>query len=589
MPSRRSPARGADRRLRGALLLRTGPASRPDEGRLPRYTWWDAYEALRGKLDELGRRLGGSYRVLVDANQHVDREGAARAGVGFYGKNTMLITKRFGSWVVLGTLVTEVELEPTLAARARLRLVHALHRGLPDRRAGRAGRARLHALSLVLDAGAGGDPRALSRGARRSGLRLRHLPGRLPVEPRDRAAPRRRDAARGGRAGGLACAWLEATDAELRSRYERLYFPRKDPRYLRRNALVAVGNSGDPSSPLAAGYSESDDELLREHARWALERLGGGASGSVRGRGGPREALRSLPFERALAQRRPPMRVSRTEWSQEPRARGRDPASSGEGSCRPQQVRNVACLPGIVKASYAMPDIHWGYGFPIGGVAAFGVDDGIISPGGVGYDIACGVRLLRSRRPASKMPATACRRCCRSSRVRFPPARGGVEGSTRPSPSSATSCATVRAGPSSAASERAPTSSARKTAGALEGAEPDSVSERAFVRGQATIGSLGAGNHFLEVQEVAELRDEQAARQFGLEPGCLAVMIHCGSRGLGHQVCTDHLREMERAASRSASSCPTVSSPAPPSPARRVSATTAPWWPPRTSPAQTDR
>ena len=88
-----------------------GPAPRPGEGRLPRYTWWDAYADLREKLDALGRRLGGRYRVLVDANQHVDREGAARAGVGFYGKNTLLITRRHGSWVVLGTLVTDVEIE----------------------------------------------------------------------------------------------------------------------------------------------------------------------------------------------------------------------------------------------------------------------------------------------------------------------------------------------------------------------------------------------------------------------------------------------------------------------------------------------
>jgi epoxyqueuosine reductase len=87
---------------------------RPDgHGRLPRYTWFDAYALLREKLDELGRRLGGAYRVLVDANQHVDREAAARSGVGFYGKNTLLITRRHGSWVVLGTLVTDVELEPT--------------------------------------------------------------------------------------------------------------------------------------------------------------------------------------------------------------------------------------------------------------------------------------------------------------------------------------------------------------------------------------------------------------------------------------------------------------------------------------------
>src|SRR4051795_6251740 len=92
-----------------------GPEPRPGEGRLPRYTWTDRYAELRDKLDALGRRLGGAYRVLVDANQHVDREAAARSGVGFYGKNTLLITRRHGSWVVLGTVVTDVEIAPTPA------------------------------------------------------------------------------------------------------------------------------------------------------------------------------------------------------------------------------------------------------------------------------------------------------------------------------------------------------------------------------------------------------------------------------------------------------------------------------------------
>ena len=254
-----------------------GPEPLPGEGRLPRYTWWDAYEALRGKLDELGRRLGGSYRVLVDANQHVDREGAARAGVGFYGKNTMLITKRFGSWVVLGTLVTEVELEPTppleLDCGSCTLCIEACPTGALDEPG-------------VLD-----STRCLSYWTQ--------APGAIPepyreeladqvygcdicqdVCPWNRGIERRRGDETPPEAAepvvSLA-AWLEATDAELRSRYERLYFPRKDPRYLRRNALVAVGNSGDPSLvPLAAGYSESDDELLREHARWAVERLGDG-------------------------------------------------------------------------------------------------------------------------------------------------------------------------------------------------------------------------------------------------------------------------------------------------------------------------
>ena len=226
----------------------------------------------------------------------------------------------------------------------------------------------------------------------------------------------------------------------------------------------------------------------------------------------------------------------------------RESVERGELDNALQQVRNVACLPGIVKASYAMPDIHWGYGFPIGGVAAFGVDDGIISPGGVGYDIACGVRLLRSdvrvEDARDSLPALL------QELSRSIPTGTGRGGGLDPSQPELRDIlrhgarwAVERGFGAGSDLER------QEDGGALEGAEPDSVSERAFLRGQATIGSLGAGNHFLEVQEVAELRDEQAARQFGLEPGCLAVMIHCGSRGLGHQVCTDHLREMERAAS----------------------------------------
>ena len=141
--------------LGGALLLGRGPEPGPAEGRLPRYAWRDHYALLRERLDALGRRLGGSYRVLVDANQHVDREGAERSGVGFYGKNTMLITRTHGSWVVLGTLVTDVEIETTPPLELDCGSLHALHRRLPDRRARRARRARRDELPLLLDADAG--------------------------------------------------------------------------------------------------------------------------------------------------------------------------------------------------------------------------------------------------------------------------------------------------------------------------------------------------------------------------------------------------------------------------------------------------
>ena len=182
---------GARTVVSAALLLLRAGAPRSGPAREARaYTWHDGYAVLRERLDELGRRLGGEYRVLVDANQHVDREAAARAGVGFYGKNTMLITRRHGSWVVLGTLVTTAVVEADGAARARLRIMHPLHRRLSDRCARRARPGRCDEVPLVLDAGACSNPRGLSGRARRAGLRLRHLSGRLPVESRHREAPR---------------------------------------------------------------------------------------------------------------------------------------------------------------------------------------------------------------------------------------------------------------------------------------------------------------------------------------------------------------------------------------------------------------
>jgi tRNA-splicing ligase RtcB len=222
---------------------------------------------------------------------------------------------------------------------------------------------------------------------------------------------------------------------------------------------------------------------------------------------------------------------------------------SGELANALDQVRNVACLPGIVGASYAMPDIHWGYGFPIGGVAAFDVDEGVISPGGVGYDIACGVRLLRTAVPADDV------------RERLPDllhelSRGVPTGTGRGGGIDVDRAELERVlveGSRWAVGRgfgRPEDLEHTEDGGALEGAETSQVSERAYTRGLNTLGSLGAGNHFLEVQTVEEVVDAEAATALGLERGNLCVMIHCGSRGMGHQVCTDFLREMERAATR---------------------------------------
>jgi epoxyqueuosine reductase len=243
----------------------------PGHGRLPRYTWWDAYAVLRERLDELGRRLGGEFRVLVDANQHVDREAAARSGVGFYGKNTMLITRRFGSWVVLGTLVTTAELEPTPPLDAGCGSCTLCIDACPTNALDEPG---------VLD-----STRCLSYWTQSSapapedarealGDRVYGCDICQDVCPWNRGVEKRRagDSPPPEAEPFVSLAdWLTAGDDDLRERYDRLFVPRNDPRYLRRNALVAVGNgAGDPE--LARPYSESDDPLLREHAEWALRR-----------------------------------------------------------------------------------------------------------------------------------------------------------------------------------------------------------------------------------------------------------------------------------------------------------------------------
>ena len=263
---------GARTVVSAALCYYAPEAQRaPGEGRLPRYTWRDGYAELRQKLDELGRRLGGSYRVLVDANQHVDREAAARSGVGFYGKNTLLITRRHGSWVVLGTLVTDVELEvtPPLATDCgdcRLCIdacpTDALHEaGTLD---------ATKCLSYWSQA-----PAAIPAEHREAmGAQVYGCDICQDVCPWNRGVEKRRAREPAGEAHVSLVEWLTLDADELRGRYERLYVPRNDGRWLRRNALVAAGNVGGAAERAAvARYVDDDDPLLREHARWALERL----------------------------------------------------------------------------------------------------------------------------------------------------------------------------------------------------------------------------------------------------------------------------------------------------------------------------
>jgi tRNA-splicing ligase RtcB len=208
-----------------------------------------------------------------------------------------------------------------------------------------------------------------------------------------------------------------------------------------------------------------------------------------------------------------------------------------------KQVVNVASLPGIVKASLAMPDMHWGYGFPIGGVAAFDWEKGIISPGGVGYDINCGVRLAGTRLTAAEIQ---------------PKLESLVDALYRHIPSGVGSTGSIRL---SAADVRRVLESGSRWAirqglgeqedldhtedmGCLPDADPDAVSDRALERGKKQLGTLGSGNHFIEIGWVDTVFHPDAARSFGLFEGQVTVMLHSGSRGLGYQICDDYLALM---------------------------------------------
>ncbi|MBW1998830.1 MAG: RtcB family protein [Deltaproteobacteria bacterium] len=219
------------------------------------------------------------------------------------------------------------------------------------------------------------------------------------------------------------------------------------------------------------------------------------------------------------------------------------------------QVANVATLPGIVRYSIAMPDMHWGYGFPIGGVAAFTMEEGIVSPGGVGYDINCGCRLMTTALkaqdvlPVIKELVTAL----------FKDIPTGV-GSTSPLRLSKRDEAKVAVEGAAWAVRNGygePQDLERtEDGGAMEGADPSVLSERAIKRGLDQLGTLGSGNHFLEVQVVDKIFDEDIARDYNLFEGQITVLIHSGSRGFGHQICDDFLKEMAQHVSTTGISLP---------------------------------
>jgi tRNA-splicing ligase RtcB (3'-phosphate/5'-hydroxy nucleic acid ligase) len=214
-----------------------------------------------------------------------------------------------------------------------------------------------------------------------------------------------------------------------------------------------------------------------------------------------------------------------------------------------EQAMNVACLPGIVGRSLAMPDIHQGYGFPIGGVAATRIHDGVVSPGGVGFDINCGVRLL-----ATNLERDAARDKMRelvNQLFRDVPSGAGSQG---PIPCSFDDLDSVLETGSAWMVEHgygeADDIEFCEESGQMDGADAAKISDRAKQRGRSQLGTLGSGNHFLEVQYVESVLDSGAAEAFGLAEGQVVVLIHCGSRGLGHQVCTDYLKTMNEAMRR---------------------------------------
>jgi tRNA-splicing ligase RtcB len=213
-----------------------------------------------------------------------------------------------------------------------------------------------------------------------------------------------------------------------------------------------------------------------------------------------------------------------------------------------QQAINVAYLPGIVRASYAMPDTHWGYGFPIGGVAAFDAEKGgIVSPGGIGFDINCGVRLIRTGL-VEKQVRSRIQELVNALFEQVPCGVGSSKAIASPSDQELRRiCVEGAAWAVRNGFGRADDLERTEARGTLPGADPDAITKKAYTRGRPQVGTLGSGNHFIEVDVVREVFDEQAAEAFGVSKGIIAIQIHCGSRGFGHQTCTDYLQTMQDA------------------------------------------
>src|SRR5262245_11644303 len=254
------------------------PPLPPGRGRLPRYIWRDRYAELREKLDALGRRLthssGGEYRVLVDSNDHVDREAAVRSGVGFYGKNTMVLTRRDGSGVVLGTLVTTAERAPTPrldpGCGSCTRCIDACPTGALDEPGVLDATRCLSYWTQVPEPVP--EPYRSPLGAQVYGCDICQ-----DVCPWNRGVEGRRAGLDPDPAAHVdLVAWLEADGRELAAQLDRLYVPRNDARWLRRNAHVALGNVGEDeprTHEVLCDYADGPDKLLAEHASWALARL----------------------------------------------------------------------------------------------------------------------------------------------------------------------------------------------------------------------------------------------------------------------------------------------------------------------------